>query len=174
MAAIIFRQYYNLPEAHVEFATLEAGGFHPTFHNQHHGVLNALSLIAFGGLIILIPEPEYEAAKTFLNDMQSTDVLQDYEPIPERRFGKWKTGTFFALLSGFFLPFFLMPLWLQLGAFLFAWGYLTPIWSGNFPFSNWPDILSAFLLLTPMLAMISIIFHATYYAVPTSKTEKQL
>ncbi|MEP3889752.1 MAG: hypothetical protein ABJN69_04745 [Hellea sp.] len=109
MKAVIFGQYNNLPEACVIFSVLEAGGFHPSFQNYHHAHIAALQLMAFGGIILLIPEQELLSAKKFLTDQQSAPIT-DFDPIRPRRFGMWKRATLFGLASGIFLPMlFLAP-----------------------------------------------------------------
>jgi len=165
---VIFQRYNNLPVAHVEFATLAAGGFHPSFQNQHHSLLCGLYFNAFGGLIITVPASEYVAAKAFLSDMQTAKIIEaeDIDEIPERRYGKWKTGTVFSFLYGFILPFFLLPIWLQALGYIISWVWLTHIWTGEIGFEIWPNSVYAFLLLSLPLTMSSIIFHAKHYAVP--------
>lgn len=165
---VIFQRYNNLPAAHVEFATLEAGGFHPAFQNQHHAVLCGLYFNAFGGLIITVPASEYAAAKAFLADMQAAKIIraEDIDKIPERRFGKWKTGTVFSFSYGFVLPFFLLPFWLQILGYVIFWAWMTVFWTGEFSLEIWPYGIYALSLLIIPLVMSCIIFHAKHYAAP--------
>ena len=150
MKSVIFKRYNNLPAACVDFSTLEAGGFHPSFNNYHHAHVSALQLIAYGGIIIVIPEQEYRDAKSFLTDMQKTP-LTDFDPIKPRRFGMWKRATAFGLSFGIFLPiYFLTP------------ELLLIIWFGAMVYNGVEfDILTTIWAFIPLMLL-----HAKYIAVP--------
>ncbi len=150
MKSVIFKRYNNLPTACVDFSTLEAGGFHPSFNNYYHAHISALQLIAYGGIIIIIPEQEYHKALAFLKDMQQTPMT-DFDPIAPRRFGMWKRGTVFSLASGIFLPiFFLAP------------ELLLVIWVALFIYDEFHfRAIASFWLFMPL-----ILLHAKYIAVP--------
>lgn len=150
MRAVIFGHYNNLPEACVIFSVLQAGGFHPSFQNYHHAHIAALQLLAFGGIILLIPEQELASAKIFLADQQSAPIT-DFDPITPRRFGMWKRATLFGLASGIFLPlYFLTP------ELLFVIWLVAMVFNGlDF------DIITVFWAFVPL-----ILLHAKYIALP--------
>ena len=150
MRAVIFGQYNNLPEACVIFSVLEAGGFHPSFQNYHHAHIAALQLLAFGGIILIIPEQELVSAKKFLTDQQAAPIT-DFDPIKTRRFGMWKRATLFGLAFNIFLPlYFLAP------------ELLLVIWLAAMAYNGLDlDIFTITWIFVPILLL-----HAKYIAVP--------
>ncbi len=150
MSSVIFGRYNNLPEACVIFSVLEAGGFHPTFQNYHHAHIAALELIAFGGIILALPEQEFAEAKNFLDEQQATPIT-DFDPMKVRRFGMWKRGTIFCLSSGLFLPYFFL-----------APEVLIVIWIAFFAYTGFQIAsLTSFWLFIPLMLL-----HAKYVALP--------
>lgn len=156
MKSVIFKRYNNLPAACVDFSTLEAGGFHPSFNNYHHAHVSALQLIAYGGIIIIIPQQEYLEALIFLDEMQKSP-LTDFDPIEPRRFGMWKRGTMFSLASGIFLP-----------AFFLAPELLLITWIALFIYDGFHfRAIASFWLFMPLMLL-----HAKHVAIPKLRESK--
>ena len=153
MGVVLFRNCNSLPEASVLFSCLEAGGFHPTFQNYNHANIAALQIIAFGGIGITIPQQELQEASAYIQFCEDSaiEAIEDFDPIAERRFGKWKSGTLLTFASGVFLPYYFLPAELLLFIWIsfFAWGGFQII-----------DIASMDLLFA------LILLHAKYIALP--------
>ena len=103
MSLVIFGKYMSIGKALVTFSALEAGGFHPTYHNYHHAHIAYMQMIAFGGLIIKIPEQEFEDAKAWIIHLQESPKLEG-DDILERKFGMWRHTL---AISSFHSPLFL-------------------------------------------------------------------
>jgi len=156
LRSVIFRRYNSLAEGCVVYSALEAGGFHPSFQNYHHAHVAALYLLAFGGIILTLPEQEIESAEQFVKALQSAPI-EDFDPIKLRRFGMWKRGTLFGLTFSIFLPLFFLPPEI-----------LLLIWLGDFVYNNFQfNLLMSYWLFIPL-----ILLHAKYIAVPKLR-EKQ-
>ena len=111
MRAVIFTRYNNIGEALADQSCLKAGGFSVEFHNYFHGINDYLSLLAFGGMLLTIPEQEYAEAQLFLKEMKRHPLPADL-PVRNRRFGLWGRATVFFGLGNpaIFLPiYFLKP-----------------------------------------------------------------
>jgi len=157
MGALIFRRYNNLPPALVEYSALQSAGFNPSFHNFHHAHNAALELLALGGLIILLPESEIKDARQWIDQRQSENIITDYDPIREAKFGRWKTATFFSLCTtmSVFFPLLLLPAEILFGL-VFLIEIITVVITKEFNI-----ILFAAGLFIPLLLL-----HAKYIAVP--------
>lgn len=165
MRAVIFGRYNNLPEACVIFSVLEAGGFHPSFQNYHHAHISALQLIAFGGIILTLPEQELRSAKDFLADQQAAPIT-DFDPIKPRRFGMWKRATLFGFASGIFLPImFLAPELLMV-----IWIIDMVFWVSDIVDTGLEvEIFAGVWVFVPLMLL-----HAKYIAVPRLRESHEL
>lgn len=81
MSLVLAHKTNRPSEAIVIFSLLEAGGFHPSFQNYHHGYIAMGYLGALDGIQIMLPSQEIEAAKYYV---KSVSPLEDYDPIPDR------------------------------------------------------------------------------------------
>lgn len=116
--------------------------------------MESLSIIAFGGISITVPMQELHAARDYVLHCQN-NPMTDYDPIKQRRFGKWVTGTVLGYVGagifGFFLPYFFLPVELQLALWL--------IWFIGSGFK--PLYLASFFLIIPLMLL-----NAKYVALP--------
>lgn len=117
MAMIEFQRYMSIGEALVVVSALEAGGYHPVYHNYHHAHNAYLQMMAFGGLIVLIPEQEYEAAQAWIDHIKSVPETE-HDPITEHKYGMWKHAYSIAAFHSGPALLFVPLLWLPP---LFAW-----------------------------------------------------
>jgi hypothetical protein len=107
MSLVIFSRHNNLPEAAVTFSCLESGGFHPNFQNYNHANIAALYILAFGGIVVQLPEQEVEAAEKYLKIMRTIPLKED-EPIERSKRGMWKRSILFAGCGTFDLAFLIL------------------------------------------------------------------
>ncbi|GEM_PF-5081580 len=123
MALVIFRKYLEIGEALIAFSALESAGFHPSWHNYHHAHIAYMKMIAFGGLIIMMPETEIGPARAWLRDVRQAPQIEG-DDIPERKYGMWRNTFTIAAFSGpaaLFIPFVWVKWWKYgLGLLLFT------------------------------------------------------
>ena len=161
MSLVILKRYNNVGEALVAFSSLQAGGFNPFFHNYHHAHIAYMEMLAFGGLILLIPEQEYEYALIFVNSARAVEPLE-FDPLPVRKYGRWKSTLLFLVGARGFLVIlaamyiFIRPKYLLLIALLIGAAGLA---QGGRP----SEILLWFIIF---LFPVAILLHAEYVAVP--------
>ncbi len=113
---VIFKKYNNISEALVVFSALEAAEFHPSWHNYHHAHIAYMQMLAFGGLIILLPASEVQDAKAWLAYLGENPV-QDGDDLPRRKYGMWKHALSIAAYNSpaiFIVPFLWLKPWVSL------------------------------------------------------------
>ena len=161
MSLVVFGKYYNFGEALVVHASLHAAGYQPSFHNYHHAHMSYLSLIALGGLIILIPDHQLEDARKLTKDLEDQPA-QDHDPISFRKFGRWKRSIFgsFAMVIGLF-PLFLFLIFVPARFLILLITILVLILAA---FGS--SLLGLVLIYCYLLVPISILLHAEYIAIP--------
>ncbi len=86
---VIFKRYNNIGEALVAFSALQSAEFRPVWHNYYHAHIAYMQMLAFGGLIILLPASEVQAAKTWLAHLRKNPA-QDGDDLPKRKYGMWR------------------------------------------------------------------------------------
>lgn len=141
MGLVIFRRFNDVGQAGIVFSALESGGFHPSWNNYHHANLSNIEMIAFGGMIILLPETEVDDAKIWLENLKNQPILEGDE-IPEKKKGLWYVITSRPLL--------LLALWLILLNVIVFSGGSGPL----------------FALTAMAIIPLSFLLHAKYIAVP--------
>lgn len=74
----------NIPEIAVLKSRLEAAGLHPFVQNYEHAQMAHFDILALGGMNVLMPENEVEAALELIHDNSGefidTDMFDDYNP----------------------------------------------------------------------------------------------
>ena len=141
MGLVIFKRFNDVGQATIAFSALESAGFHPSWNNFHHAQMANIEMIAFGGMIILLPDTEVPDAKIWLENLQNRPLM-DGDEIPEKKKGLWYMITSRPLL--------LLVLWLvQMNAIMFLRG---------------PKPL--FVLTALAIVPLSFLLHAKYIAVP--------
>lgn len=155
MSATIFRRYLKIGEAEVAYSALQAGGFHPSFHNYHHAHYAYLEMIALGGIIVMLPKNEIHDAKEWLSYLQSRPN-ENYDPIFTQNYTMWKRSSALCLGMGFLFPLpilFLPPLLLLI---IFSIIFICSLFAASLAFTF------ALFFLVPTL----ILTHAHYIALP--------
>lgn len=109
MSLSVFRRYNNIGDGLVEFSALQAGGFSPVFQNQHYAYTASLEMLALGGLIILLPDSQTHDARNYLTSLKA-EPLEDFDPVPEEKYGQWIKASVLGGLSGAVLPMVFLPL----------------------------------------------------------------
>ena len=118
---VIFKRYNNIGEALVAFSALESAEFHPSWHNYNHAHIAYMQMLAFGGLIILVPSSELVDAKLWIRQLQQ-NPKQDGDNLPTRKYGMWRHN--FSII-GFNSPaiIFVPALWVR------PWIYLLVLFT---------------------------------------------
>ena len=154
MSLVIFNQYMSIGKALVTFSALEAGGFHPSYHNYYHAHIAYMQMIAFGGLIIQIPEHEFEDAKAWIIHLQERPELEG-DDIPERKFGMWRhTLAMVSFNSPLFV--FLPLLLLSVKKVLIAMSILFTVMIAGTVLENMLATISLYVLGLATLYMIGV------------------
>jgi hypothetical protein len=161
MSLVILKRYNNVGEALVAFSSLQAGGFNPSFHNYHHAHIAYLEMLAFGGLILLIPEQEYEHALTFVNSARAVEPLE-FDPLPVRKYGRWKFALLFSMgAQGGLTIFLAMCIFIR---FKFILLIALMLGVADLAFGGRPSELLVWFIL--FLFPVAMLLHAEYVAVP--------
>lgn len=161
MSLVNFSTHNNLAEASVNYSCLKAGGFHPNFQNYNHANLVALYILAFGGIILQLPNNEVEGAQAYLAQIRE-QPLQESDPIIRRKYGMWKRSVLFACLS-YSIGFGSISTALLMVGFIF----LTPELLCFFaiPFIIW-GVMKGQILAIIWLFFPLMLLHAKYIALP--------
>ena len=154
MSLSVFRRYNNIGDGLVEFSALKAGGFDPVFQNQHYAYAFSLEMLALGGLIILLPDSEADEANEYLTSIKS-EPLDDYDPLPEKKYGQWVKASFVGGLSGL-LPMLFLPILFLPSFWLLIAGVILVLID---------NALSRICGIS-LLIIAPILLHARYIALP--------
>ncbi|MFM7671893.1 MAG: hypothetical protein ACKO6Q_04795 [Bacteroidota bacterium] len=75
MSFVCIRQYDTYIPAHIALGKLREAGLHAHLKDEHTVTVDPLLNIAIGGIKLLVPNEEVEAAERILNEHRETDNL---------------------------------------------------------------------------------------------------
>ena len=163
MPHYILRRYNNFAPAFADYSALQASGLHPQFSNYHIAHLKSLNMIIYGGLIMRIDARERDHAIAILQACERGEMSLDFDKadeLPHRRFGRWKRGTIFGLLSYLAVP---LPMFFPKAKYVFIFFLVM---SGLYWANGGDDIIETILFIGTLLAIPLMLLHAEYVALP--------